>query len=125
MADEKPKTVKVESIEWHTYEGKEYPVGATYDIDEQLVDSVQAQGKAVPVDRVSRAKAAEKAGAESQQRQQLGDKQMRASAAKAGRSKTAVAPMTIDTTAPASPLTPRRTIRAAKAPKRSAKKSRR
>jgi hypothetical protein len=63
MADEKPQTVTVESLEWHTYNGKEYPVGATYDIDEQLVDSVQRQGKAVRVDRAAHAKQAEKAAA--------------------------------------------------------------
>jgi hypothetical protein len=45
MADEK-KTVTVESLEWHTYDGKEYPIGATYEIDEQFADSVVFQGKA-------------------------------------------------------------------------------
>jgi arginine/lysine/ornithine decarboxylase len=62
MADkaEKPKTVTVEALQWHTYNGKEYNVGDTYDIDEQLVDSVAFQGKAVAVDRVARAKAAAK-----------------------------------------------------------------
>jgi len=45
--DAKPKTVTVESIALHTYEGKTYPVGATYEIDEQYADSIVAQKKAV------------------------------------------------------------------------------
>lgn len=65
MADEKPKTVTVEALQWHTYNGKEYAVGAKYEIDEALADSVAAQGKAVRVDRVAVAKAQDKAAAKS------------------------------------------------------------
>lgn len=59
MAAEKEvklKTVTVEALEDHTYNGESYAVGDTYDIDEQLVDSVTFQGKAVRVDRVAHAK---------------------------------------------------------------------
>ncbi len=59
MAD-KPETVTVEALEYHTYDGKEYQVGDTYAIDAQYVDSVASQGKAVRVDRVKVAKAAAK-----------------------------------------------------------------
>ena len=52
----KPKTVTVEALEDHTYNGNSYVVGDTYDIDEQLVDSVTFQGKAVRTDRVAHAK---------------------------------------------------------------------
>jgi hypothetical protein len=44
-------TVTVKSIQWHTYHGKTYDVGATYEIDEQYADSVVVQGKAVRVDK--------------------------------------------------------------------------
>ena len=56
------KTVTVEALEYHTYDGKEYEVGDTYDIDEQYVESVASQGKAVRVDRVKVAKDAAKEG---------------------------------------------------------------
>lgn len=62
---DKPKTVKVEALEYHTYDGNEYQIGDTYDIDEALADSVAAQGKAVRVDRAAVAKAATKAAAKS------------------------------------------------------------
>jgi hypothetical protein len=45
--DEKPKTVTVESIALHTYNGKSYPPGTTYEIEEQYADSIVAQKKAV------------------------------------------------------------------------------
>lgn len=54
MADEK-KTARVEAIEPHSYNGESYEIGDTYDIDEALVDSVTAQGKAIAVDRKARA----------------------------------------------------------------------
>jgi len=54
MADQKPTLVTVESIKWHTTHGKEYPVGATYDVDESMAHSLQAQGMAVRVDRAWR-----------------------------------------------------------------------
>lgn len=63
MAD-KPQTVKVEALKYHTAFGSEYQVGDTYDLDEQFLDSVVHQGLAVPVDRVARAKQAEKAAKE-------------------------------------------------------------
>jgi hypothetical protein len=74
--------VKVESIKYHTTDGKEYPVGATYSVDESAVDNLAAQGMALRVDRAQVAKdqaaAAEKA-------------------AKArAKGSTAVAPMTTD-----------------------------
>jgi hypothetical protein len=62
MPDEKPKTVTVEAIQPHSYQGKDYEVGDTYDIEEQYADSVASQGKAVRTDRVARAKAEKKAG---------------------------------------------------------------
>ncbi len=64
MAD-KPKTVKVEAIKPHSYNAVAYEVGDTYDIDEQYVDSVAAQGMAIRVDRVAHAKAEKKAAEES------------------------------------------------------------
>lgn len=45
-------TTMVESIKWHTYEGKEHPVGDTYPIEDAYVSSVVAQGMAIPVHRV-------------------------------------------------------------------------
>lgn len=48
--------VKVESIKYHTTEGKEYPVGATYSVDESAVDNLAAQGMALRVDRAEVAK---------------------------------------------------------------------
>ena len=55
MADA-PKTTTVEALQWHTYNGKEYNIGDTYQIDDALVDSVTTQGKAVRTDRVAHAK---------------------------------------------------------------------
>ena len=49
MAADTPATVRVESIALHTYNGKEYPVGATYDVDPALLDTLRVQGKARPV----------------------------------------------------------------------------
>ncbi len=48
--------VKVESIKYHTTEGKEYPVGSTYSVDESAVDNLVAQGMALRVDRAEVAK---------------------------------------------------------------------
>jgi hypothetical protein len=56
MADEKPKTVTVEAIRAHSYQGESYDVGDTYEIDEAFVASVGAQGMAVRADRVAHAK---------------------------------------------------------------------
>ena len=47
MADEK---VKVTAAQWHTYDGKEYDVGDTYDLPADLVASLAAQGKAFAID---------------------------------------------------------------------------
>lgn len=85
-----PKAVKVEALKYHTYNGKEYQVGETYDFypvnnpsgisaDAQLA-SLQATGFATRVDRVEVARAEAKAAEKSQ-------KQQRESA-------TAVGPMT-------------------------------
>ena len=62
MADkaDKPKTITVEALQAHSYNGKDYQVGDTYDIDEQLADSVAIQGKAIRTDRVAVAKKADK-----------------------------------------------------------------
>ena len=74
--------VKVESIKYHTTDGKEYPVGATYTVDESAVDNLVAQGMALRVDRADVAKA-QAAAAEK--------------AAKArAKDSTAVAPMTTE-----------------------------
>lgn len=102
MADDTPKTVKVEALQWHTHQGTAYDVGDTYDIDEQLVDSVQFQGKAVRVDRVQHAKAAAKEAERSAKTAAKAPKAPRA--AKTPR-KTAVSPMTTTTTRA---LTPRK-----------------
>ena len=61
MADEKPKTVEMEALQHHTYNGQEFQVGDTYDLPEDLVHSVTAQGKAARVDRAEVAKAQAKA----------------------------------------------------------------
>jgi hypothetical protein len=68
MADEKPKTVTVEALQLHTYNGKEYQIGDTYEIDEALVDSVTAQGKAVRTDRAAVAKKAAAATTEAEKK---------------------------------------------------------
>jgi hypothetical protein len=52
QTNQKPKTVTMESIQWHTHDGKDHPIGDTYELPADLVDSVQAQGKAVRADRV-------------------------------------------------------------------------
>lgn len=57
MDADKPKTVTVESIEWHTHDGKTYPVGATYEAPADLVDSLVVQGKAKPVEKAKPAAA--------------------------------------------------------------------
>jgi hypothetical protein len=61
MADEKPKTVKVEALKYHTNAGEAYDVGDTYDVDEAAVDNLVHQGMAVRVDRAAVAKASAKA----------------------------------------------------------------
>jgi len=53
---EKPKTVTVEALRAHSYNGTDYQVGDTYEIDASVVDSVAAQGMAVRADRVEVAK---------------------------------------------------------------------
>lgn len=55
MAD-KPVTVKVETLKYHTNAGKEYQVGDTYDVDEAAVENLVNQGMAVRSDRVAVAK---------------------------------------------------------------------
>lgn len=49
MADT-PKTVKVRALQAHSYNGKNYDVGDTYDLDAQLLDSLRIQGKAESAD---------------------------------------------------------------------------
>jgi hypothetical protein len=60
MSDEKPKKVTVEAIKYHTHAGEEYQVGDTYDVDEDAVASLQAQGMAIRTDRAAVAKKADK-----------------------------------------------------------------
>jgi hypothetical protein len=45
------KKVMVRATAYHTYQGKEYNVGDTYEIEEQHVDTVVTQGKAVRADQ--------------------------------------------------------------------------
>ncbi len=51
---EKAQTVSVRALQAHTYDGKSYDAGDTYDIDAQYVDSVMSQGKAAPTDPAAR-----------------------------------------------------------------------
>lgn len=46
MADEKPNMVSVEALQDHTAFGKAYKAGDHYEIPEQFLESVVAQGKA-------------------------------------------------------------------------------
>lgn len=55
MAD-KTGTVTVTALQHHSYDGTDYEPGDTYDIDETLVASVAAQGKAAPSDPAAVAK---------------------------------------------------------------------
>lgn len=90
-------TVKVEALKPHTYNGKSYEVGDTYDFEpilspagisaDQQVQSLQDTGFAVRVDRKAVAKA-----------QSAEAKKSTAKAAKTKKS-TAVAPMGVDTVA--------------------------
>jgi hypothetical protein len=41
--------VPVKALQLHTYHGQSYDVGETYDCDDQDVETVEAQGKAVRV----------------------------------------------------------------------------
>lgn len=50
-------TVKVQALQHHSYSGKNYGPGDTYDIEASLADSVQVQGKAARVDLAAHAKA--------------------------------------------------------------------
>ncbi len=63
MADEKPPTVTVEALQFHTYNGKAYDAGDIYDVDPVLVDTLGVQGKAKPVEVVAYSKRAGKAAA--------------------------------------------------------------
>ena len=47
MADEKPQTVTMTALQLHTYHGKEYKPGATYQADEGDVTTIEVQGKGV------------------------------------------------------------------------------
>jgi hypothetical protein len=47
MADAKPTPVTVTATQWHTHQGKEYPEGATYEVDAATAESLIVQGKAV------------------------------------------------------------------------------
>jgi len=57
MAD---KCVTVEALKIHTYNGKEYQVGDTYEFPEEHADGLAAGGFAVRTDRVAHAKQAAK-----------------------------------------------------------------
>ena len=58
MADQKPVTVTVEALKYHTNGGEEYQVGDTYDVPEDAVANLAHLGMAVRVDRVAHAKKA-------------------------------------------------------------------
>jgi hypothetical protein len=51
MAESKKK-VSVTALKFHTHDGKEYKEGATYDVDEAMVENLVAQGMAKPSDEV-------------------------------------------------------------------------
>lgn len=46
MADAKPKTISVTALKYHTYQGKEYQEGASYDVEETQAENLVAQGMA-------------------------------------------------------------------------------
>jgi len=50
MADEKPVTVTMEATQPHSYHGKDYEVGDTYEADEGDVSTIEVQKKGVRVD---------------------------------------------------------------------------
>ena len=54
---------KVTALQFHTYGGKAYNVGDTYDAPDDLVTSLQVQGKASLADPAGAAKASAKATA--------------------------------------------------------------
>lgn len=60
------KMVQMEALQYHTYNGEAYEVGDTYDLPENLVDSVTLQGKAARTDRVEVARASRQAAEKSQ-----------------------------------------------------------
>jgi len=47
---EKPKTVQMTAVQPHSYHGKDYEVGDTYEADEGDVSTIQVQGKGFPTD---------------------------------------------------------------------------
>lgn len=55
--DEKPKTVAMTAVQPHSYHGKDYEVGDTYEADEGDVTTIQVQGKGYPSDPKPPAKA--------------------------------------------------------------------
>ena len=63
MKPEKVETVEVEALQDHTYNGKAYKVGDTYDIDVALADSLAVQGKAMRADAKAARDKQEKAAA--------------------------------------------------------------
>ncbi len=111
MADSKPKSITVEALKAHTYNGKDYQVGDTYDFiphdnpsgisADQQVDSLLQTGFAVRVDRAAVAKAQVKAAEQAQK----------------ARAKGAVSPMTTDAA-----LTPKRSVRGGVRKARASKK---
>jgi hypothetical protein len=48
--DEKPKTTTMKAVQPHSYHGKDYEVGDTYEADEGDVATIQVQGKGYPAD---------------------------------------------------------------------------
>jgi hypothetical protein len=48
--DEKPKTCTIKAVQAHSYHGKEYEPGDTYEADEGDVTTIQVQGKGYPAD---------------------------------------------------------------------------
>jgi len=50
MADETPATVTMKATQLHTYHGKEYDVGDTYEADAGDATTIEVQGKGVRAD---------------------------------------------------------------------------
>ena len=83
---EKTKTITVEALQAHSYNGKDYAVGDTYDIDEQYAESVAIQGKAIRTDRAKVAKDQAKEAERSQKEQEKAAKDAGKVEAKAAKS---------------------------------------
>jgi hypothetical protein len=52
MAEPKAKKITMTALKYHTHAGKEHQAGDTYDVDEDQVANLSAQGMAKPSDEV-------------------------------------------------------------------------